>query len=217
MALKPNGYVSAIREQLHACATVTILLFGATAAWTNPTGASPPDPTGEWLVANAVARIRIVDCEGRRWGVVSWEMRPGIDSNNPDHALRSRPTLEMPILLGMAQSKSNEWEGQIYNSQDGHIYSANISLVNPGTLRVRGCFLGVLCGGENWTRVPPPNIAGVSPPPTFRSTSSPPSAAANSATSDLTESDEDICLRLVGPPRRQKSVKRVRDSRAPAT
>jgi hypothetical protein len=35
-----------------------------------PTGALPlPDPTGEWQVASGVARIRIIDCDGRGFGV----------------------------------------------------------------------------------------------------------------------------------------------------
>jgi len=73
--------------------------------------------------------------------------------------LRSRATLGMPILLGMTPSQSNRWDGQIYNSQDGHTYSASISLLDPNTLRVQGCFLGFLCGGENWTRVAATEIA----------------------------------------------------------
>ena len=48
---------------------------------------------------------------------------------------------------------SNQWEGQIYNSEDGNTYSASITLSDPNTLRVQGCVLGFLCGGENWTRV----------------------------------------------------------------
>ena len=80
-------------------------------------------------MAKQYARIKIVDCDGRLWGVVAWEAQPGIDNKNPDRALRSRPTLGMPILLGMTPTKTNQWDGQIYNSQDGHTYSANISLV----------------------------------------------------------------------------------------
>ena len=38
-----------------------------------------PDPVGEWTVAQQVARIKIADCDGRLWGVVSWEAKPGID------------------------------------------------------------------------------------------------------------------------------------------
>jgi uncharacterized protein (DUF2147 family) len=182
------------------CTALAALLFGAIAAWADPASPSLPDPTGEWLVAKAVARIRIVDCERRLWGVVSWEATPAVDKNNPDRNLRLRPTLGMPVLLGMVQTKENRWQGQIYNSEDGHTYSANISLVNPDTLRVQGCFLAVLCGGENWTRVQPPDTSNASQPPNSRSTNSQPSRSAGSPPDYPTESDQDVCLRLVGPP-----------------
>ena len=149
------------------------LLCVAFAAWLIANGAAPAqpvnvaasDPTGEWLVEKQVARIKIADCDGRMWGVVAWEAQPGVDTKNPDPNLRSRPTLGMPILLGMAASKPNKWEGQIYNSEDGHTYSASISLLDPNTLRVQGCFLGFLCGGEKWTRVESQNAPATTPPP----------------------------------------------------
>ena len=111
--------------------------------------ATLPDPTGEWMVAQQVARIKIADCDGRLWGVVAWEAKPGTDVKNPDPNLRSRPTLGMPILLGMApnkqgswdNNKSKKWEGQIYNSEDGHTYSASISLVDPIPFAYRDAFL----------------------------------------------------------------------------
>ena len=136
-----------------------IALFSAVfvvslAAWGQDSSTGTvPDPTGEWLVAKKVASIRIADCDGKLWGVVASEANPGTDSKNPDPKLRSRPTLGMPILLGMARSKYNQWDGEIYNSEDGHTYSANIGLVSANVLKVQGCFLGFLCGGENWTRV----------------------------------------------------------------
>ena len=134
-----------------------------------PTGAATQeDPTGEWLVAKRVARIRIINCDNKFWGYLSWEEQAGIDSNNPDPDKRSRPTLGMPILLGMTQSKANEWKGEIYNAQDGRKYSSNISLLNPDTLKVQGCVLGILCGGENWTRVG--MQTPIAPPPAKKST-----------------------------------------------
>jgi uncharacterized protein (DUF2147 family) len=120
------------------------------------------DPTGEWLVAKRVARIKIINCDNHFWGLISWETTPGVDSNNPDPAKRTRPTLGMPILLGMVQSKDNEWKGEIYNAEDGRNYSSSISLLNPDLLKVQGCVLGFLCGGENWTRV---NLPASVPPP----------------------------------------------------
>src|SRR6266700_8061257 len=110
-------------------------------------------PTGEWLVAERTARIRIADCGGALWGVVSWEADPGgVDEKNPDTAKGGRPTLGMPILLGMKETGANQWAGQIYNSDNGKTYSGGLTLINPDLLRVRGCIFLILCGGESWTR-----------------------------------------------------------------
>ena len=95
----------------------------------------------------------------------------------------------MPILLEMAQTRTNQWDGQIYNAEDGNTYSAYISLVSSNILRVQGCFLGILCGGENWTRVNPPNTNHAPPSPN----------SAEAPTSNLLETDKHVCLRLVGP------------------
>jgi uncharacterized protein (DUF2147 family) len=126
---------------------LTALLVCMQPAWAD-------GPTGEWLVAGGVAQIRIEDCGGRMWGIVSWEQRPGgIDQYNPDPGKRNRPTLGMPVILGMQPVQPNRWEGEIYNSENGKTYSGRIILTSPDVLRVEGCLLGVLCGGQNWTRV----------------------------------------------------------------
>lgn len=124
-----------------------------------------PDPTGEWLVAKGIARIRIVNCGSALWGVVAWQKRADTDRNNPDPRLRSRPTLGMPILLGMKPTQANRWEGEIYNSQDGKTYQANISLRGSNVLQVRGCVMGFLCGGEDWSRVIPEDGTAAAKPP----------------------------------------------------
>jgi uncharacterized protein (DUF2147 family) len=124
--------------------------------------AAAADPTGEWLVANSEAKIRIDNCNGALWGVVAWEKDPGsTDSHNPNPAERSRPTLGIHVLIAMRPTKPNVWEGQIYNAENGKTYDSRLSLTSPDVLRVEGCVLGFLCGGENWTRVPelPPAAA----------------------------------------------------------
>lgn len=117
--------------------------------------AAEEGPKGDWLVANKEARIRIVDCAGTLWGVLSWEAKPGLDSHNPDPAKRTRPMLGVPIVLGMKPSGPNKWSGSIYNSAWGKIFSGGVSLENPDTLRITGCLL-FLCGGENWSRAADP-------------------------------------------------------------
>jgi uncharacterized protein (DUF2147 family) len=186
--------------------SLAVWLMAAAAAAAQPAGAPPAGPTGEWLVAKQIARIRIVDCEGRLWGVVAWEAQPGIDSKNPDPNLRSRPTLGMPILLGMTPTKENKWEGEIYNSEDGHTYSASISMTDPNTLRLRGCFLGFLCGGESWTRADATETTGGAPaqitppkPSNTRKTTGARSGSADKSASGQPESSDDVCLRVAGP------------------
>jgi uncharacterized protein (DUF2147 family) len=119
-------------------------------------------PTGEWLVKDGTARIRIAQCGGALWGVISWTKGPaGRDENNPDPAKRSRSIFDAPILINMRPAAS-QWDGEVYNAQDGSIYSSHIRLVSPDVLRIEGCVLGgLICGGEEWTRVP---LAKGSPP-----------------------------------------------------
>jgi uncharacterized protein (DUF2147 family) len=118
-----------------------------------PQVAMAAEPVGEWLVASKAAHIRIIDCEGLLWGVVSWEARAGVDDKNPDPAKRGRPTLGMAVLQALKASEPNRWDGALYNSKNGKTYTGGILLLAPDRVRVRGCVLGFLCGGEEWTRV----------------------------------------------------------------
>jgi uncharacterized protein (DUF2147 family) len=111
------------------------------------------EPTGDWLVANGEAVIRIAPCGEALCGVMAWSKSRGdLDSNNPDRAKRSRPLLGVPILLGMRSASDGRWKGEVYNAEDGRTYSANIALKGPDVLRIEGCVMGILCGGEKWTR-----------------------------------------------------------------
>src|ERR1700710_1191206 len=123
-----------------------------------PGAAFAADPTGDWMVADQVANIRVAECNGSMWGVVSWEQTPGgRDVNNPDVSLQSRPTLGMPILIDLKKKTgADQWEGQVYNGKDGKLYSSTIKPVGSDKLEIQGCVLGFLCGGETWTRVAPP-------------------------------------------------------------
>jgi uncharacterized protein (DUF2147 family) len=118
--------------------------------------AAEPQPIGEWRVANGLANIRIDDCDGALWGIISWEKEPGgKDSNNPNPAERNRPTLGIHILLNMKPTKPGLWQGEVYNAENGKTYDSKISLASADVLRIEGCILSFLCGGENWTRVKP--------------------------------------------------------------
>jgi len=124
--------------------------------------AAAQEPTGDWLVENGKGIIHIENCGGTLWGVVAWENTPGRDSENPDPALRGRPTLGIPILIEMRAGRADSggaqrWEGHVYNAENGKTYIANIKLTAPNSLRIEGCVLGGLfCGGQQWTRTQMP-------------------------------------------------------------
>lgn len=136
----------------------------ATLAFAVPACSAPAlaqDATGEWLVKDRTAKIRIVNCGDALWGVVSWEKTPGgRDQNNPKASLRNRPILGMPILINMRPDEPGKWEGNIYNSEDGKTYDSSITLHGGNVLEVEGCVMGFLCGGENWTRAQPSGQSG---------------------------------------------------------
>jgi uncharacterized protein (DUF2147 family) len=55
--------------------------------------------------------------------------------------------------MGLKNSGDNRWDGGLYNADNGKTYSGGVTLVESDVLRVHGCILYILCGGENWTRV----------------------------------------------------------------
>lgn len=122
---------------------------------------------GDWLVRDGYGHIRIDNCGGKMWGIVSWEKEPGFDKENPDPAKKGRPLLGTPVLMGLVPAKEpGKWTGEIYNSQNGKLYSSNISLADENTLDLEGClFTNFMCLTQKWTRVktPPPNAAPLPP------------------------------------------------------
>ena len=134
------------------------LILFATFSALSTASALAADPTGDWLVADAVAHIRVAECNGSIWGAVAWEKEPGgVDGHNPDVSKRSRPTLGVAVLINMKKKPGvDQWEGEVYNANDGKTYSSTIKPVGSDKLEIQGCVLGFLCGGETWTRIAGP-------------------------------------------------------------
>jgi uncharacterized protein (DUF2147 family) len=121
---------------------------------------------GDWLVKDGYGHIRIDNCGGKMWGIVSWEKTPGFDNESPDPAKKGRPLLGTPVLMGLSPAKEpGKWTGEIYNSQNGKLYQSTISLANENTLDLEGCLVWPLCLTQQWTRVsaPPPNATPLPP------------------------------------------------------
>lgn len=133
---------------------VFMTLFAAAGA-----GAQTADPAGIWLTQAGDAKVRVSKCGANLCGVVVWLREPVnpatglpmVDDKNPNPAMAKRPMIGLPLFGDMRIAGPNKWSGHIYNADDGGTYASTISVAGSGTLRVEGC-VGMLCGGENWTR-----------------------------------------------------------------
>src|SRR3954471_18871889 len=151
---------------------------------------------GDWLGKDGYAHIRIDNCNGKMWGIVVWEKVPGgYDDENPDPAKKKRLTLGMPVLLGLVPKDAGKWQGEIYNSQNGKMYSASISLADENTLDLEGClFTNFMCMTQKWTRMtalpanalPLPPVKGAVTPP----------AKQTAAKKGAAPGPSDVCLRI---------------------
>jgi uncharacterized protein (DUF2147 family) len=117
------------------------------------TPALAASPKGDWFVGDKSAIIHIDACGNALCGTVAWKNKQGgVDENNPDPAKRNRPIIGLPILLGMKPANDGRWEGEVYNPENGKTYTSRMWLKSDDMLRIEGCVLGFLCGGQDWTR-----------------------------------------------------------------
>ena len=78
--------------------------------------------------------------------------KPQVDDKNPNSKLAKRPIIGLQLFLGMKPQGPRKWSGQIYNADDGKIYSSSVTLEDPTKLKVEGC-VGAFCGSEVWSKL----------------------------------------------------------------
>ena len=134
-----------------------------------PPGAvdAPAGVGGVWFDNTGRGAIEIVPCGAKFCGYVYWvrdplnmQGKPVLDSHNPEAPRRNKPMCGTRILNNLVQVSpvggARTWGGGlIYNPQEGETYDAELQLVSPNKLSVRG-FVGVKIFGETfvWTRAP---------------------------------------------------------------
>jgi uncharacterized protein (DUF2147 family) len=136
-----------------------IAIFAALLAAPPAKAQAAGDISGIWLTQAGDAKVRVSKCGGGICGVIVWLKdpinpatgQPQVDDKNPNPSLARRPMIGLPLFMAMQPSGPNKWSGQIYNADDGNSYVSNVAVSGPDTLSVEGC-VGVLCGGETWTR-----------------------------------------------------------------
>jgi uncharacterized protein (DUF2147 family) len=133
-----------------ACAAVAII------ALTLAAGAV--EPYGDWLTVDRDSRVRITKCGPSLCGTLAWLSEPNDENGkpkrdiyNPDDALRGRPVMGIPILLGLKRD-GDHWAGKIYNPENGKTYDARLRQLTDRSLELEGCVGFVFCEKQIWTR-----------------------------------------------------------------
>lgn len=132
--------------------SITLLALAAAAA------ASPDAVVGRWKTETRNGIVEITRCGASLCGKLlssdGITANPALkDVNNKDESLRGRPLKGLQILGGFS-FKKGVWDGgTIYNGEDGKTYDARITLIDPNTLKLRGCIFVPLCKNQTWTRV----------------------------------------------------------------
>ena len=126
----------------------------------SPASAQSAEPIGVWLTEKGDARVKVSKCGNGICGVIVWLKepinpatgQPQADDRNPNPALRTRPVVGISLFIDMRPTAPGKWSGQIYNADDGGTYVSHVSFAGGDGLQVEGC-VGMLCGGETWSRV----------------------------------------------------------------
>ena len=119
------------------------------------------DPLGTWWTAEKKGKVKVVNCGGAICGTLTWlaepndpaTNKPKTDKNNKDQSKQGRPLIGVPIVLSMKPSGGDTWEGQVYNAEDGGIYTGSFTMSGANAALLKGCVMGgLICKSQAWTR-----------------------------------------------------------------
>jgi uncharacterized protein (DUF2147 family) len=139
--------------------------------------AASADPTGYWMKPDAEreSKIQVFKCgAGKKLlcAKIAWLKDPKDSKGQPLHdirnenpSMRGRSIVGLTIFNGMTPSAPSTWTGKIYNPEDGHTYSATLTVLSRKQILLRGCKAWLLCGEKQWLRTgaPPADVIPTAP------------------------------------------------------
>jgi uncharacterized protein (DUF2147 family) len=146
------------------------LLTAAIFAPGSQSQAASADPTGYWMKPDAEreSKIQVFKCGTSKTQLcakIIWLKEPNDsrgkplhDLRNEDPSMRDRPIVGLTIFTALSPSAPSTWTGKIYNPEDGHTYSATLTVVSRRQIMLRGCKAWLLCGEKQWLRTTAPEV-----------------------------------------------------------
>ena len=125
-----------------------------------PSYASAADPSGIWAKDDGSAKMEVKKCGRSLCSKIVWlkapndsHGRPLHDALNENPSMRDRPIIGLPLFSNMVATETNTWVGNVYNPEEGKIYTdVKVTLASRDQIVLRGCKAWVLCGEKMWTR-----------------------------------------------------------------
>lgn len=110
-------------------------------------------------MSNGKVTVRVNNCGGNlcakivglKEPISKIDGKPKVDRENPEPELRKRPLIGLQILIGMKPAGEGNWQGAIYNPDDGKTYKATVKL-DGSQMKVKGCVAGILCKTNTFVR-----------------------------------------------------------------
>jgi uncharacterized protein (DUF2147 family) len=159
----------------YSCAAVIGVLSAAIFAPVNSLHAASADPSGYWMKPDAEreSKIQVLKCGSGRTQLcakIVWLKEPNDSKGQPLHDVRNedpshrgRPIVGLQLFTGFTPSAPGTWNGSIYNPEDGHTYTATLTLVSRNQITLRGCKAWLLCGEKQWLRTSAPEVTPTVP------------------------------------------------------
>lgn len=116
------------------------------------TATTTAPPTGRWVTESGNLEIEIAPCEQKLCGKVT-QVLANRSMSDPNAEIATPPALGLEILKGFADAGDGEWEGEIFNRENGKTYSCVLRLVDADRLEVRP-YVGIHLLGKTqiWRR-----------------------------------------------------------------
>ena len=99
------------------------------------------DPWGVWVREEGGTKFDFYNCDNKLCAKV-------VDVQKPEE----KSGIGTVILRNAEKKGDNNWAGEIFNPQNGKIYTGKVKLEKATELTLSGCLMGFLCKGETWHR-----------------------------------------------------------------
>lgn len=110
-------------------------------------GKGPDAVLGRYWTPTKNAKIEIYKEGAKYYGKTVWTEQSGIDTLNPDPKKRNQSLLGLVFLTDFTYDDGKYVDGQIYDPQNGNIYSCKMWLEDDGDLKARG-YIGISLFGR---------------------------------------------------------------------